>query len=54
MTNILNYPHIGLFVVAFVMADLMCALLIRVAPRIGWLDRPLNTSSSVCLRYSIK
>ncbi len=40
MKSILNYPHIGIFILAWFLADLLIPLLIRAAHVTGLLDRP--------------
>ncbi|MBI4574894.1 MAG: undecaprenyl/decaprenyl-phosphate alpha-N-acetylglucosaminyl 1-phosphate transferase [Planctomycetes bacterium] len=40
MTSILNHPHLALLVLSWLVADLLGPLLIRLAHRVGALDRP--------------
>lgn len=40
MNSVLNYPHLGIFIIAWFAADLLIPLLISAGHRLGLLDRP--------------
>ncbi|MEM7168306.1 MAG: MraY family glycosyltransferase [Planctomycetota bacterium] len=40
MSSVLNYPHLGIFIIAWFAADLLFPLLIKAARRLRLLDRP--------------